>query len=374
MPGQSGHFFLGNLLAAFHYFCGRFLPAWAFTIVKNTWCPCHGYVFKAGEWGIPKKIKSRNMALRVVFMGTPEFAAGCLAALLDRGHEILAVVTVPDKPAGRGRLPRLSAVKQLAQQANLPLLQPESLKNAGFLAELRNLAADVFVVVAFRMLPEAVWSMPPKGCINLHASLLPDYRGAAPINHAIIQGEKVTGVTTFFIEKEIDTGNIILSESTEIEAGETAGSLHDKLMHLGVSVLLKTLEGLESGSLNPISQQQLLDPTKPLHTAPKIHKEDCLIDWHVPGNLIYLRVNGLSPYPAAFFVLDLESARLAIKVFRCRFMPVDTASTPEPGVWETDGKTFFRVKCLDGWIYLDDLQMEGRKRMPVEDFLRGVRL
>ncbi|MFC3197409.1 methionyl-tRNA formyltransferase [Parapedobacter deserti] len=304
--------------------------------------------------------------MRIVFMGTPEFAVRSLAALLDAGEEIVAVVTAPDKPAGRGQRLQQPAVKQYAMAHGLPVLQPEKLRNADFLSALASCRADLQVVVAFRMLPEVVWNMPPLGTINLHASLLPQYRGAAPINHAIINGETISGVTTFRLQHEIDTGNILFSEKVAIGPDDTAGDLHDKLMVTGADLLVKTVKAIAAGEIDPVPQEHLEAGTILKH-APKIYKEDCLIDWSRPVDEVHNLIRGLSPYPTAHTVLDGKM----LKIFSAT---KETATAPyTPGTPYTDGVSFLRFACLDGCIAVNELQLEGKKRMDVAPFLRGHR-
>lgn len=297
-------------------------------------------------------------------MGTPDFAVASLDALVQANFDVVAVVTAPDRPAGRGQKLNESAVKKYAVTKQIPVLQPEKLKNPEFLEALAGYKADLQVVVAFRMLPEVVWNMPPKGTINLHGSLLPQYRGAAPINHAIINGEKESGVTTFFLTHEIDTGNIILSDSTAIADDETAGDLHDKLMHIGANLLVKTLKAIEAGEVNEQPQPQSGD----LKHAPKIFKDDCKIDWNNQAQPIYNLIRGLSPYPTAFTSLNDKT----LKIFKAEI------EDKEPGIvaggFLTDGKTYLKFAAKDGFIKLLDIQYEGKKRMLIEDFLRGMRL
>lgn len=302
--------------------------------------------------------------MRIVFMGTPDFAVASLNALVEAGHDIAGVVTAADKPAGRGQKIHESAVKQYAVAKGLKVLQPLKLKDPGFLAELAHLKAEVQVVVAFRMLPEVVWNMPPKGTINLHASLLPDYRGAAPINHAIINGETVTGVTTFFLKHEIDTGDVIFSEQVEIGPDEDAGALHDKLMETGAKLLVRTINAIEKDEYQEIPQTI----TEVQKHAPKIFKDFCEIDWNQPAQTIYNHIRGLSPYPAAFTKLQGKN----LKVFRVEMEPAATQEAP--GTFSTDGKTFLKFTAQDGYLKLTDIQYEGKKRMQVDEFLRGMRL
>ncbi|GGG99569.1 methionyl-tRNA formyltransferase [Pedobacter zeae] len=302
--------------------------------------------------------------MKIVFMGTPDFAVASLDALVQANFDIVAVVTAPDKPAGRGQKLNESAVKKYALEKGIPVLQPEKLKKPEFIEELRSYQADLQVVVAFRMLPVVVWSMPAKGTINLHGSLLPQYRGAAPINHAIINGEKESGVTTFFLKEEIDTGNIIMSDSVAIAADETAGDLHDKLMAVGAKLLVKTVHAIEAGEVTEQPQPQSDD----LKHAPKIFKEDCKIDWNNPAQTIYNLIRGLSPYPTAFTLLKDKT----LKIFKAEIE--DKAPGITAGEFLTDGKTYLKFAAKDGFIKLLDIQYEGKKRMLIEDFLRGMRL
>ncbi len=299
-------------------------------------------------------------------MGTPEFAVASLDALIQAGCEVVAVVTTPDKPAGRGQKMSESAVKKYAIAKELPILQPEKLKSPVFLSGLRSFKADLQVVVAFRMLPEVVWNMPPKGTINLHASLLPNYRGAAPINWAVIQGEKETGVTTFFLKHQIDTGNILFSERVVIGADETAGEVHDKLMVTGAQLLVKTVKAIESGNYTETPQDEIVSEN--LHHAPKIFKEDCRINWDQPAAKVYNHIRGLSPYPTAFTILQDKT----LKIFSAGLQ----LQQPDisPGTFLTDGKSYLKYACQDGYISLTEIQLEGKKRMGIEEFLRGIKL
>ena len=304
-----------------------------------------------------------NKSLRIVFMGTPEFAVPMLDTLYRSSHQIVAVITAPDKPAGRGMQLSESDVKKYAVAHGLHLLQPEKLKNEAFLDELRALNADLFIVVAFRMLPVVVWDMPPLGTINLHASLLPNYRGAAPINWAIINGEKESGVTTFKLQHEIDTGQIIMRDKVAIRDDETVGELYHELMDIGKVVLLKTVDAIASGDYPLLPQDHITD----VKHAPKIFKDDCRIDWNRDATSIYNLIRGLSPYPAAWTTLQGKTLKIytADKV-------IDQHGKPT-GQVETDGKTNLRFTCADGHIVLKDLQLEGKKRMGVEEFLRGYK-
>lgn len=302
--------------------------------------------------------------MKIVFMGTPDFAVASLKALLDEGFNIVGVVTAPDKPAGRGQKINESAVKKFAVERGLRVLQPVKLKDPGFLEELRSLGADLQVIVAFRMLPEVVWNMPSKGTVNLHGSLLPQYRGAAPINWAIINGETESGVSTFFLKQEIDTGDLLFSESVEIGPDDTAGDLHDKLMETGAGLLVKTVRAIESG----VYKEQPQPDGEELKKAPKIFKEDCQINWNQPCKKVHDFIRGLSPYPTAFTRLQEK----VLKVFAAQIEPGQT--NLEPGKWTTDNKTYLKFACTDGFILLTDIQLEGKKRMKIDEFLRGIRL
>jgi len=301
-------------------------------------------------------------------MGTPQFAVPSLNKLYEAGYTIAGVVTAPDKPAGRGMQLTESAVKKYALEKDLKILQPEKLKDPAFIEELKSLKADVQVVVAFRMLPEIVWNMPPLGTINLHASLLPQYRGAAPINWAIINGEKETGVTTFKLKHDIDTGNILLQEKISITENETAGTLHDKMMEIGGELLLKTINKLAKGKLEEIVQPHSLNlAPHTLHHAPKIFTETCEINWKKNVDEIYNLIRGLSPYPAAFTYLNGKK----LKIFSSE--KEADKEIQEPGKIFTDNKSFLKFPANDGFISLKEIQLEGKKKMMIEDFLRGWR-
>jgi methionyl-tRNA formyltransferase len=301
-------------------------------------------------------------------MGTPEFAVPSLDKLFNAGLEIVAVVTAPDKPAGRGMQLTQSAIKKYALKKDLKILQPEKLKVPNFIEELQSLKADLFVVVAFRMLPEIVWNMPPLGTINLHASLLPQYRGAAPINWVIINGEKETGLTTFKLQHEIDTGNILLQQKMPIHDNENAGSLHDRMMNAGGDLLLKTLKELEEGKLQEVQQNDIKIYTEhSLKHAPKIFTETCKIDWNKSTNEIYNLIRGLSPYPAAFTFLEGKK----LKIFAADKEKTDKII--EPGKIFTDNKSFLKFATNDGFISVKEIQLEGKKKMNIGDFLRGWR-
>lgn len=301
--------------------------------------------------------------LRIVFMGTPEFAVASLDALVKAGCNIVAVVTAPDKPAGRGMQLQQSAVKKYAVENGLTVLQPEKLKDQQFLDTLRSLQAELQVVVAFRMLPEAVWNMPPMGTINLHGSLLPQYRGAAPINWAVINGEKETGPTTFKLKHEIDTGDILLQESFEIGENDTAGDVHDKMKEIGAELLVKTVKGLADGSLKEVPQVT----REMLQHAPKIFTDTCKIDWNKTVDDIHNLIRGLSPHPGAFTNLNDK----VFKIYRSEKEYAKPSS--DPGQVETDKKGFLKFAAVDGYIYAVEVQPEGKKRMPISDFLRGYR-
>ena len=305
--------------------------------------------------------------LRIVFMGTPGFAVASLEALIRAGAQVVGVVTAPDRPAGRGLSLQPSEVKKAALLHGIPLLQPEKLKDPVFLDSLRSWQADVQVVVAFRMLPEVVWNMPPLGSINVHASLLPKYRGAAPINWALINGESETGITTFRLKHEIDTGGILLQEKTPIHAGMTAGELHDRLMTIGANLIVETLQGLAAETLQEKPQPES-DPEQDWPHAPKIHTETCRIHWDQPVDKILNHIHGLSPYPGAF----TEWNQTTVKIFRAT--AEKTTSHRTPGSWSSDGKTTFSIAANDGWVHINELQLAGKKRMDTATWLRGYRL
>ncbi len=303
-------------------------------------------------------------SLRIVFMGTPDFAVPSLDILVQQGYKLAAVITAPDKPRGRGREVTPSPVKQYALSRGLHVLQPTNLKDPDFLTELRNLNANLQVVVAFRMLPEAVWAMPALGTFNLHASLLPQYRGAAPINWAIINGERETGVTTFFLQQEIDTGNIIFQEKEPIFDTDDAGTLYERLRYKGAHLVLKTVQAIEAG--NCPSQPQVV--TAPLKTAPKIFRDTCRINWHQPAINIHNLVRGLSPYPAAWTNWNGKN----YKIFKTQVLPQSFSN--EAGAISTDHKTWLHVQTAEGSIAVLELQAEGKKRMTIPEFFRGNKL
>ena len=313
--------------------------------------------------------------MRIVYFGTPEIAASQLEAILAAGYDVAAVITTPDRPAGRGKQMHSSEVKECALKHELPVLQPEKLKDEAFVEQLRSYNADLFVVVAFRMLPEVIWSMPPKGTINLHASLLPQYRGAAPINHAIINGEKETGLTTFILDKEIDTGAMIMQEKVAIGEKMNAGELHDTLMHLGNDVIVKTIKMIEEGKVQAESQNSVIEKENlVLKPAPKIFKEDCYIDWNKSAKDIYNFVRGLSPYPAAHAkIKNPEGEILDLKIFETELASKSEQNNAVLSL-KTDGKSYLEVVLKDFCIRIITLQQAGKKAMPIAEFLRGTRV
>lgn len=306
---------------------------------------------------------------RIVFMGTPAFAVASLSALLDAKMNVVGVVTAPDKPGGRGMQLQQSAVKQFALAHNLPLLQPEKLKSPEFFEALSAWQPDLQVVVAFRMLPEKIWSFPPMGTLNVHGSLLPQYRGAAPINWAIINGEKVTGVTTFQLQHAIDTGDILLQDRIAITENMTAGELHDTMMQVGANLLVKTLNGLIDHTIQSVPQSEAAnDSLNSIKHAPKIFTKDCEINWDLPVQQIHNHIRGLAPFPGAITKVDGK----IVKLYSTTISKEPVKETP--GSFVTDGKSVAKFACKDGYIILNDIQWEGKKRMPVTDFLRGYRI
>lgn len=308
--------------------------------------------------------------VRIVFMGTPDFAVESLKALVENGYNVVGVITAPDKPAGRGQQISESAVKKYAASKNMRILQPEKLKNPEFIAELESLKADLQIVVAFRMLPEVVWSMPPMGTFNLHGSLLPQYRGAAPLNWAIINGEKETGVTTFLLSHEIDTGKIMFQEKIEIGDDDNIGVVHDRLMEIGAKLVLKTVDELAQGDVDAVDQEQLIQGNSGIIHAPKIFKEDCRIDWSKDMETVRNLIRGLSPYPAAWteLVHKEKGELLTAKIYAAAR---DYSLPAAPGTLQTDGKKYLKIACPDGWISITDIQLSGKKRMKIEELLRG---
>jgi methionyl-tRNA formyltransferase len=303
---------------------------------------------------------------RIVFMGTPAFAVASLNALLQAKMNVVGVVTAPDKPAGRGMQLQQSAVKQFALAHDLPILQPEKLKSPEFFEALKQWKPDLQVVVAFRMLPEQIWSFPPMGTLNVHGSLLPQYRGAAPINWAIINGEKETGVTTFQLQHAIDTGAILLQDRIPIAPNHTAGEIHDTMMEVGAQLLVKTLHGLFDNSIKAVAQEQVIG-NEALKHAPKIFTKDCEINWDKSCAAIHNLIRGLAPFPGAITKIDGKIVKLFLT------QAIDATPTEAPGSFITDGKNFAKIACKDGYIELADIQWEGKKRMPIIDFLRGYR-
>lgn len=301
--------------------------------------------------------------IRIVFMGTPEFAVASLKSLLDEKFNVVAVVTAPDKPAGRGLQLQTSAVKRFALEKGLKILQPDKLKSPEFLDHLKEINPDLQIVVAFRMLPEVIWNLPPMGTINVHGSLLPKYRGAAPINWAIINGEKETGVTTFKLKHEIDTGDILMQEAIPISENETAGELHDVMMNVGANLLVKTINGLIIGNLKETPQPQI---TNAPH-APKIYTEQCKITWDQSVSSIHNIIRGLSPFPGAFTTFNNKT----LKIYRS--IKEISGTSIEPGHYLTDKKSYLKFAGIDGYIQVTELQLEGKKRMRIDEFLRGYR-
>ncbi len=306
--------------------------------------------------------------IRIIFLGTPEFAAHSLEALAGDGYNIIAAVTAPDKPAGRGQQIQKSAVKISAEKYNIPVLQPEKLKSPDFVDQLRELNPDLMIVVAFRMLPEVVWTLPRMGTFNLHASLLPDYRGAAPINWAIINGETKTGITTFFLRHEIDTGNIIFREEIEIGEDENAGSLHDRMMIAGADLIRKTVDAIAIGNAPSIDQRSLIKEGKLPKEAPKLFRETSRINWSNDGNSIRNHIRGLSPYPGAWTEMkNGEEPAVAVKIFSAKF---SNANHQLPIGTVTDD---FSVAVKDGWIQVEEIQVPGKKRLTISEFLKGFK-
>ncbi len=326
--------------------------------------PSMAYFYKMNDSQIGSSTGKKG---KIVFLGTPEFAVASLDALVKADFNIVAVITAPDKPAGRGMKLTESAVKKYAVENGLRILQPEKLKSPLFIDELKALHADIQVVVAFRMLPEMVWNMPPMGTINLHGSLLPQYRGAAPINWAVINGEKQTGVTTFKLQHAVDTGDILLQESFAIGENETAGEVHDRMKEIGAALLVKTIQGLFDGSLKEVPQSVLNNNDVPLKHAPKIFTETCKINWHNTTADIHNLVRGLSPFPAAFTFLKDKTFKI--------YSSKKEISKPSvsPGEFITDNKTYLKFATADGYLHALEIQLEGKKKMMIDEFLRGFR-
>lgn len=309
---------------------------------------------------------------RIVFMGTPEFAVESLKALVENDYNVVGVVTMPDKPAGRGHKLQFSAVKEYAMSQNLPILQPEKLKDPEFLDQLKALNADLQIVVAFRMLPEVVWDMPHYGTFNLHASLLPQYRGAAPINWAIINGDKETGVTTFFLTHEIDTGKVIKQEKVQIGDDENIGSLYDRLMNLGGNIVTQTVDMILSGEVDAVDQETMFNEPSELRAAPKIFKDTCKINWADKIENIHNLVRGMSPYPAAWGIMYLNGSDFQVKIYETKKI-TENHNLPI-GTIKTDNKTYLNVAAKDGFISILSLQLPGKKRMDITSFLNGTKL
>jgi methionyl-tRNA formyltransferase len=308
--------------------------------------------------------------LRIIYMGTPEFAVAPLENLHSKGYNIVAVVTAPDKPSGRGKKIQQSAVKTFALNNNLKLFQPEKLRDETFIREVELLNPDLQIVVAFRMMPELLWSIPKKGTFNLHASLLPDYRGAAPINWVIINGGEESGLTTFMIDADIDTGKILMQKRVPISESDDAGTLHDKLMEEGASLVLETVNNIAGGSLKPIPQDELNKKGVSLKSAPKISKNDCRINWDLEGKDVFNFIRGMSPYPGAYSYLERnEGENILFKFFDASFFR--EAHGLKPGIVSTDNRNTFNVAVKDGWIGINKIQQAGKKAMPMEQFLRG---
>ena len=320
-------------------------------------------------------ITMRKEALRIVYMGTPEFAVESLQALIEGNYRVVGVVTMPDKPVGRhGSVLQASPVKQYAQQQNIPVLQPEKLKDETFLSALRALQADLQIVVAFRMLPEIVWNMPRFGTFNLHASLLPQYRGAAPINWAVINGEKETGVTTFFLTHEIDTGKIIRQQKQPVTETDNAETVHDMLMTVGAKLVIETVDLLleNDGDIDTIPQDTLYESEAALRPAPKLFKETCRINWHQPARSVYNFIRGLSPYPAAWTETMLpDNSIQSIKIYQSEW--IEESHSLPVGTIRSDSKTYFDVAVTDGFIRLLSIQMAGKKRLSTKEFLNGLK-
>lgn len=306
--------------------------------------------------------------MRIVFMGTPQFAVASLKILIENGYNIVGVITSADKPAGRGQQVQQSAVKQYAEEKKLNILQPTNLKDESFLKELKNLRPDIQIVVAFRMLPTSVWNLPPLGTYNLHASLLPQYRGAAPINWAIINGEKETGITTFKLQHEIDTGNILLQEKVIITAEMNAGQLHDVLMERGAELMLSSLKKIEQGNIILTDQNKLISTIEPKH-APKIFKDTCRINWDNRLDHIYNLIRGLSPYPCAYTEVSIHDKIVAYKIFTAH--KEEASHDLKAGQIKTDHKTFLKISCKGGFIHVLELQMAGKKKLFIKEFLKG---
>lgn len=373
----------GNKLAkdgAMDTFTGSFISAYVLAPIGAylTWKAIHDSPifntdsFKSWWNKLKSKIMNRNKKTRIVFMGTPEFAVASLDALITSGYNVVGVVTVADKPSGRGLKMNESAVKKYAVEHNLPILQPVKLKDPDFLESLKAWKADLFVVVAFRMLPEEVWNMPRMGSFNLHAALLPQYRGAAPINWAVINGENITGVTTFKIDKDIDTGVIYLRNSYKIKDTDTAGDVHDNLMSIGAKLVTQTVEGLIEENIETRVQRSFIQGAEVLKPAPKLNRELCRINWNEKSSTIYNLIRGLSPYPTAFTELDYGEGKIEqLKIFFGEI--IEKENGVAPGTIFSDGKTYLAIATANGAISIKDLQLQGKKRMDIRSFLLGFR-
>lgn len=311
--------------------------------------------------------------LRIIFMGTPDFAVDTLKTLVENNYNIVGVITSPDKPAGRGKKIQQSAVKKFAVENELKILQPNNLKDPDFIEQLRTLNADLQVIVAFRMLPEIVWDMPRLGSVNLHASLLPQYRGSAPINWAIINGEKETGVSTFFLKHKIDSGDIIFQEKVIIKDTDNFETLHDKLMYVGSSLMLKTIKAIENNNYTKVDQKELLYKSDELKTAPKIFKQDCKINWNNELKDIFNFIRGLSPYPAAFTeITSNDNKKLSLKIFKTS--PIVEKHSFNVGKIISDNKNYLKIAVKGGFINIEELQLQGKKRLNIKEFLRGFKV
>ncbi len=308
---------------------------------------------------------------KIIFMGTPDFAVESLKKLISEGYYIAAVVTNPDKPAGRGRKLKESAVKEYAVSQNLPIIQPEDIKSDNFKHKLEEIAPHLQIVVAFKILPPEIFTIPGYGTFNLHASLLPQYRGAAPINHVIINGEKETGVTTFLLDNKIDTGKIIDQKKVTISEKDNAGSLHDKLMHSGAELVVETTEALRTNNYSLTRQEDLMKPNQPLKKAPKIFKEDCLINWYLKGRKIYDFIRGLSPYPASWTEITDKTKNITLKIYQAKYE--EARHSHLPGTIFSDDHSYVKIAVPDGFIHLKEIQVAGKKSMRIEEFLRGFK-
>jgi methionyl-tRNA formyltransferase len=315
-------------------------------------------------------VVNKKMKMKIVFMGTPEFAVPSLDILVQNNYDVCAVVTATDKPAGRGQKIQYSAVKEYALSKNLNILQPEKLKDENFVQALKDLKADLFIVVAFRMLPEIIWQMPAKGTFNLHASLLPNYRGAAPIHHAVMNGEKETGVSTFFLKHDIDTGDIIFQEKYTIAETANVGEVYNALMHIGAPLVLKTVRAIAANTIH--TQAQTDTALRDLKHAPKIFKEDTLLNFNADVKTVYNKVRGLSPFPCSYFKIKKEDKELVVKVYAAEYI-INTSITANSKII-TDDKSYIHIACENGFINITEIQVEGKKKMKADELLRGFKL